>query len=245
MKNLKGYQKILIAVCAILLVVIGYAINFAINKLFNEETEVETVETGNKCSEAKLYYSLDDYDIYTYCLDSIKISRDKEFVELSSLFESDTTIKDLFRNMKEKEVYKDGGSKLYIDTKQDIGLIKCNTIDGNRDIYIGNKDIKYEKNFCKTSLAEFPLVTESEFQEDYEIHAIIDANSEEYKHITIKIPNTDYVETVRVETKLLNNVKPNNGIYTFKFKTDKTPFRSDIKSVFEHATVESIKLLEN
>jgi len=245
MKNLKSYQKILIAVCAILLVIVGYAINFAINKLFNEEAKLEIVESDNKCSEAKLYYSLDDYDIYTYCLDSIKISRNKEFVELSSLFESDTTINDLFRNMKEKEIYKDGGSKLYVDEEQDIGLIRCNTIDGNRDIYIGSKDIKYEESFCKTRDEEYPLITESEFQEDYEVLAIIDANSENYKHITLRIPNTDYIETVKVESKFLSNVKPNNGIYTFTFKTDDIPFRSDIKSVFENATLKSIKLLEN
>lgn len=46
-----------------------------------------------------------------------------------------------------REIYKDGGSILY--KNKDFSLLKCNTIDGNKDIYIGDNSLKYEENYCK------------------------------------------------------------------------------------------------
>ena len=37
------------------------------------------------------------------------------------------------------DVYLDGGSKIYI--YNDYTIIKCNTLNGNRDVYIGSKDM--------------------------------------------------------------------------------------------------------
>lgn len=45
------------------------------------------------------------------------------------------------------EIYRDGGTKKYLT--EDYTIIKCNTLDGNKDIYIGDKDMKYEEYFCK------------------------------------------------------------------------------------------------
>ncbi|MDD2409161.1 MAG: hypothetical protein PHD03_00350 [Bacilli bacterium] len=43
--------------------------------------------------------------------------------------------------------YDDGGTILY---KGDVfNLLKCKTLDGNRDIYIGTKNMRYGKEFCK------------------------------------------------------------------------------------------------
>jgi hypothetical protein len=46
-----------------------------------------------------------------------------------------------------KEVCKDGGSILY--KNKDFSLLKCNTLAGNKDVYIGHTSMKYEKNYCK------------------------------------------------------------------------------------------------
>ena len=46
-----------------------------------------------------------------------------------------------------KETYYDGGTKLY--KGENLTLVKCNTLAGNKDVYIGNKDFKYEQGYCK------------------------------------------------------------------------------------------------
>ena len=38
------------------------------------------------------------------------------------------------------DMYKDGGSMQY--NYENYIIIKCHTIDGNRDVYIGTKDLK-------------------------------------------------------------------------------------------------------
>lgn len=46
-----------------------------------------------------------------------------------------------------KEMYKDGGSTLYKGLSYNVLL--CNTINGNKDIYIGDTNLIYEKGYCK------------------------------------------------------------------------------------------------
>ena len=33
--------------------------------------------------------------------------------------------------------------------KENITFVLCQTTDGNKDIYVGNKDMRYEESFCK------------------------------------------------------------------------------------------------
>lgn len=46
-----------------------------------------------------------------------------------------------------KTIYKDGGSILY--KAEDFSLLKCNTISGNKDIYISDTSLKYKKAYCR------------------------------------------------------------------------------------------------
>jgi len=47
-----------------------------------------------------------------------------------------------------KEVYYDGGTKLY--QKDNYRILECNTVAGNRDIYFGNITLEYREDYCKT-----------------------------------------------------------------------------------------------
>ena len=47
-----------------------------------------------------------------------------------------------------KEIYKDGGTILY-KGRRTFSLLKCHTLDGNEDIYIGDSSLNYEENYCK------------------------------------------------------------------------------------------------
>ncbi len=62
-----------------------------------------------------------------------------DFIEL---LEQETSLEKM-----KKEIYKDGETVLY--HSDSIGILKCNTLDGNQDIYIGDNNLIYEERYCK------------------------------------------------------------------------------------------------
>ncbi len=82
------------------------------------------------------------------CLDEIKLDDATLKDYFSKTYQTfDDSINNLTNSMKLVDTYKDGGTKLY--KNDSIALIKCNTIDGNKDIYIGDINLEYEESFCK------------------------------------------------------------------------------------------------
>ena len=50
----------------------------------------------------------------------------------------------------EKEAnLKDGGTAIYKDNDKDMTLIACNTLKGNKDVYIGDYQLSFKDNMCK------------------------------------------------------------------------------------------------
>ena len=50
----------------------------------------------------------------------------------------------------EKEAnLKDGGTAIYKDKDKDMTLIACNTLKGNKDVYIGDYQLSFKDNMCK------------------------------------------------------------------------------------------------
>ena len=118
---------------------------------------IETIPSNNCDKQAKLYYSENDINVYIYCLDDIKVGEEQKLRDY--LKEKDvnihTSINYLIDKLTnegvfikgEKAILNDGGSKMYIN--DNINILMCNTLEGNRDIYIGNGSMKYENGFCK------------------------------------------------------------------------------------------------
>lgn len=89
-----------------------------------------------------------DYDIYLYD-GSVNIRIDgKDFSLKEALLGNKITMEEIIAkaNQDEKDrkikadMYKDGGSMEY--HYENYTIIKCHTLDGNRDVYIGTKDLK-------------------------------------------------------------------------------------------------------
>ncbi len=66
------------------------------------------------------------------------------------------TIEDIINNLNLVGIYKDGRSKMYTSIPNDYNLdiydyniLKCNKINGTKDIYIGSSVMKYETGFCE------------------------------------------------------------------------------------------------
>ena len=45
--------------------------------------------------------------------------------------------------------YEDGGTSVYKNEEKDITVIACNTIDQNKDIFIGDYSMDYDESMCK------------------------------------------------------------------------------------------------
>ena len=89
-----------------------------------------------------------DYDVYGYD-GSVNIRIDgKDYSLKEALLENKITMEEIIAkaNQDEKDgkikayMYKDGGSMEY--HYENYTIIKCHTLDGNRDVYIGTKDLK-------------------------------------------------------------------------------------------------------
>lgn len=121
---------------------------------FKEDIKFNIIETKNCNFRLNEYYKNNDRTIYTSCLDEIYVIRPNSdaVVTLKYYLENvyqtlDDSIKQLVKDATIDKELKDGGTKIY--KKDNYTVILCNTVNGNKDIYIGNEQFKYEQGYCK------------------------------------------------------------------------------------------------
>ncbi len=203
---------------------------------------IETSVTKNCDEKEVLYYALSDKDIYTYCLDSVKIKENNKPVELKDYIVDNPDIIDEISNaITVDTIYKDGGTTLYRDngvteyTNNGIAIIKCNTIDGNRDIYIGPKNMEYKNNFCKSDIKK-----NNTFIKTYHVLNVAESNDENYQYLTLRQFQVDEVVTVKVSKTITLNIEENK-IYEFNFNRVGKKIEDNIKSIFENGVLLSVE----
>ena len=185
--------------------------------------------------------NIDNQNIYYYGIDYALVCDSKEncYQMSEALKHNQISLKD-FINYLEKQVeyenYKsivmwDGGTKIY--KKSGIEIIKCNTLDGNRDIYIGNDkmDIELKGNYCGHNGNN-----QKNFTRTYYIISAIEDNDENYIDVTLRQFQGD-PEIVKID-KSANIVVGKN--YEFTFLTY-TKFDDTIKNIFENSTLLKIE----
>ena len=89
-----------------------------------------------------------NYDLYYYGLDEVNVEVDNEIISLEEALKAGKlTISGIIKKANKDNVksnmYKDGGSMIY--WYDDYTIIKMHTISGNRDVYIGAKDMNMNK----------------------------------------------------------------------------------------------------
>lgn len=118
-------------------------------------------QSDNKCILLNEYkYKNEDgnlYNVYLDCIGGIAIQNGAGyFADLKSLLYSNLIdMNDVFNffeyqvriNNGTKETIDDNGTVLYKTNY--LSLLKCNTIDGNKDIYMGNENFVYKSDYCK------------------------------------------------------------------------------------------------
>ena len=112
----------------------------------NKITKTTIVNDETKGSYTIYYYGIKSafikIDNKTYDFATILASNKITFDEIIEYLKEVGTLND-----KDIIIYRDGGTKKYL--LENYTIIKCNTLDNNKDIYIGNKSMDYIVEFCK------------------------------------------------------------------------------------------------
>lgn len=61
----------------------------------------------------------------------------------------DRSIKNLTDKLEATDALNDGGTTIYKDKAKNITVIACHTLNGNKDVYIGDYQLNYKENMCK------------------------------------------------------------------------------------------------
>ena len=196
-----------------------------------------TTESANCVLEK--YLELDNYNIYAYCLDDLMLFQDDDLIDFKHKIQDDEKYLDeLINGLKLAAELNDGGTKIYEDadnyTDNGLTLIKCNTLDGNRDIYIGPKDMEYQESFCKN-----PDSSVKTFTKTYEVLNIALSNSDAYVYLTLRQFQYEEVETVKVLKSLNYDIAVGKN-YEFTFEYSNENIEDNIKSIFNNATLTKI-----
>ena len=196
-----------------------------------------TTESANCVLEK--YLELDNYNIYVYCLDDLMLFQDDDLIDLKHKIQDDEKYLDeLINVLKLFAELNDGGTKIYKDTdnytNNGLTLIKCNTLDGNKDIYIGPKDMEYQESFCKN-----PDSSVKTFTKTYEVLNVALSNSDEFIYLTLRQFQYEEVETVKVAKSLNYDITAGKN-YEFTFEYTNQNIEDNIKSIFTNATLTGI-----
>lgn len=242
MKNNKIYLIIILITMFITMtfsIVTFIYLNIINSKLDSDEDKIlniRTIESLNCDYKPELYYETEDYNIYTYCLDSIQIV-DYYTKELSNyIYTNPNVFENLFKNLT-FFTYWDGGTKEYKDyrtpniSNNGITIIKCNGRDEyTNDIYIGPASMYYKENFCKkdntTHTKTFKVLE-------------VEKDTLNYVTLTLEYKNTQETLTIHSIEDLQKGLN-----YDFEFM-GKEPTEDTIKSIFENSRIVEIRKSNN
>ncbi len=219
-----------------------YYILFVSNKKINNTFRITYLD--NCDYNLKPYLSIDNKKIYTYCIDKIEVLDNNKYIDLSE-FVNKNNIDKLFESIDNNKkfnwkilTYRDGGSKEYI--MSGLHIIKCNTIDGVKDIYFGIESMNFKSNFCKQD--------NRTFSRTYKINKIshlkqaYDKESIKHNTYSIKVNITD-INGIN-EDVIIENYKyrlEENNLYTFEFQKNEDTLEDNIKSIFDNCKIVNIK----
>ncbi len=130
--------------------------NFVINL---KSIKLEVVKSNRENNQFNIYLKKDNRIIYLSSkLDDVYYITDNNKISLKNyLIKSYQTFYDSLKHITDileyQDTLKDGGTTIYKSLEYDITLIKCNTIVGNYDIYIGDYSMSFDNELmCKNNV---------------------------------------------------------------------------------------------
>lgn len=225
-------MKKIFGLCGIFILLSGCGRNYSIS-----------FQNQNECNKPQLLLTKNDKNIYTYCPENTKVKINKKEIELKKYIEdNDEAIDKIIKTLELEDIFSDGGTQIY---KGDITLIKCNTLDGNKDIYIGNKNLKFKPNFCKNNNYTFTRT--------YTVKDIAEYTEQQYTDDGIPVGYGNSFKVMLSEfqgdtkTVIINNLwditLKKNKTYEFELMIydDATDIKDNIEYIFKNSTIIEIR----
>lgn len=103
---------------------------------------------NNNCKDdVKFYSQYENSNVYFVCIGEIEkvYHPNMSYVETIK-YNPKSNIDYITHQMNIIEQYRDGGSIMY--ERDNLRILKCNTVDGNKDIYIGYNNLEYKDGYC-------------------------------------------------------------------------------------------------
>lgn len=217
---------------------IGSFLGFRVsnNKSLNNTPKIVTVESPT--CQIDDYIGFSDYNIYTYCIEHILLVKSGNLVELkNNLRNQENYINNMINNLKLVDTIPEK-AEIYVDednySSNGLKLIKCNTPKGNKDIYIGPKDMEYQESFCQNKDTSLKTFTRT-----YEVLNVTPSNSDEFIYITIRQFQYEEVKTYKIAKNLNYDIIP-NSYYEFTFQYTIESIVDNLDSIFNTATLISV-----
>lgn len=203
-KNNDGIKYLIVV---LFIIVISCIIFVFIHSKFNNK-----VTASNNCDkELVKIYSKDNISIYTNCVYNVYVDKIplKDYVN-----KSDFDIDKWLSSFDYVDSFYDGGSIMYENSQYRV--LKCNTLDGNKDIIIGSLDMEYEDNFCKN---EVEIYQKCYYTDIFRVIDILDnypVEDNSYVFITLDQFQDHNPVNVKIDKNFVNNLEIGN-YYEFKF----------------------------
>lgn len=237
----------------IIVLLVGSVIGVLLDKALNKQKECEKCVPEKVTSIydiepiVKEYTTINKNKVYLYNTNEILIND----ISLKEYINSYKNIDDLFNslgdNIEEDKKLQDGGTTIYktkTDSKfnKDLTIIKCNTTEGNKDLYFGeylNTETAFLNGACGKK-----MIQDEEFQKVYLIKKI--KKLEEDNLYELLIVDQDSSKSVTLTRKISEESIKNlyeGKLHTFVFTNKyKELIKDDIEEIFESATLKGVAL---
>lgn len=119
------------------------------------DIDLKVSSENNKNIKFKEYLKLDNETIYLaenvselFIVENNNQTSLRKYI-INSTESMNKSIESITNLLNKQSILKDGGTIIFKNKDKNIALIKCNTIDGNKDIYIGDYNLNFKSNMCK------------------------------------------------------------------------------------------------
>ncbi len=236
----------------IIVLLVGSVIGVLLDKALNKPKECEKCMVENVTSIydiepiVKEYTTINKNKVYLYNTNEILIND----ISLKEYINNYKNIDDLFNsledNIEEDKKLQDGGTTIYktkTDSKfnKDLTIIKCNTTEGNKDLYFGeylNTEIAFLNGACGKK-----MIQDAEFQKNYVIKEINKLEDNLYELLIVDPENSKSVTLTRkISEESIKNLyegKLHTFVFTNKYKE---LIKNDIEEIFESTTLKGVAL---
>lgn len=166
-------------VCLILFIILFIIYNYLFSKV--DIQDINIIQNNNNTT-SKVYES-NDYNIFYYGIKSLDIYSENKKYDFITLLKSKkidiNLLNDYLNSINNNKIYLyDGGTIIYNSDEYEI--IFCNTLEGNKDIYIGINGMRENIDYCGQSESDLCY-----FSRTYYVVDINESDDEEFFNVKL------------------------------------------------------------